>query len=86
MHRDADAVSVTDDNTEDDGETCTVTLSNASGAKLADAAATGAIRNMEAATPTKHAGIRAADEQRDGAGGRDADGVGIGHLRRRPAG
>ena len=42
------SVPITDDTTEDDGETLTLTLSNASGAEIADAEATGTIRNTEA--------------------------------------
>ena len=34
----------------------------------------------------EHAGDGGADDQRDGAGGRDADGVGVGHFRRQRAG
>ena len=41
-------VRLIDDDVEDDGETFTLTLSNASGAAIADATATGTIRNMEA--------------------------------------
>ncbi len=43
------AVPIIDDNEEDDGETLTLTLSNAVGAELSDAEATGTIRNMEEA-------------------------------------
>ena len=42
------SVPVVDDTVEDDGETFTLTLSNASGAMIADAEATGTIRNTEA--------------------------------------
>ena len=41
------AVPITDDAVDDGGETVTLTLSNASGATLADSAATGTIRNTE---------------------------------------
>ena len=59
---------IIDDTVEDDGETLTLTLSNPTGAVLADAAATGTIRNTETTTtaaaltasfqdmPTEHAG------------------------------
>ena len=43
------AVPIMDDDVEDDGETFTLTLSDASGADLGDAEATGTIRNTEAA-------------------------------------
>ena len=41
------SVPITDDDEEDDGETFTLVLSNASGATIADAEATGTIRNSE---------------------------------------
>ena len=41
------SVAIVDDSVEDDGETFTLTLSNASGATIADASATGTIRNTE---------------------------------------
>ena len=41
------SVSIVDDTVEDDGETFTLTLDNASGATLADATATGTVRNAE---------------------------------------
>ena len=42
------SVPITDDTVDDGGETLTLTLSNASGAEISDAAATGTIRNTEA--------------------------------------
>ena len=42
------SVPITDDTVSDDGETFTLTLSNASGAEIADSEATGTIRNTEA--------------------------------------
>ena len=45
------SVPITDDTADDGGETLTLTLSNASGAEIADAEATGTIRNTEAADP-----------------------------------
>ena len=45
------SVPITDDDVEDDGETFTLVLSNASGATIADAKATGTIRNSETASP-----------------------------------
>ena len=45
------SVPITDDTVDDGGETFTLTLSNASGASLGDAQATGTIRNTETATP-----------------------------------
>ena len=45
------SVPITDDDVEDDGETFTLVLSNASGATIADAKATGTIRNSETAPP-----------------------------------
>ncbi|WP_420636162.1 Calx-beta domain-containing protein [Candidatus Palauibacter sp.] len=45
------SVPITDDAVEDDGETFTLVLSNASGATIADAKATGTIRNSETAPP-----------------------------------
>ena len=81
------AVPVTDDDAEDEGETFTLTLSNASGAEIADAEATGTIRNAEAQQEsgqnTPAAGL--SHHQRNGAGGRDADGRCVGHRRRRRA-
>lgn len=47
------AVPITDDTVEDDGETLTLTLSNASGAELGDAEATGTIRNTETLPDTE---------------------------------
>ena len=44
------SVPITDDSVEDDGETFTLTLSNASGADVDDSEATGTIRNTEANT------------------------------------
>ena len=44
------SVPITDDDVEDDGETFTLMLSNASGATIADAEATGTIRNTETTT------------------------------------
>ena len=44
------AVPIVDDNVEDDGETLTLTLSNAVGADIVDADATGTIRNTEEET------------------------------------
>ena len=41
------AVAVLDDSVDDDGETLTLTLSNASGARIADATATGTINNAD---------------------------------------
>ena len=41
------SVAIVDDSVEDDGETFTLTLSNASGATIADASATATIRNTE---------------------------------------
>ena len=43
------SVPISDDAADDGGETLTLTLSNASGAEIADAEATGTIRNTEAA-------------------------------------
>ena len=45
------AVPIIDDTVEDDGETFTLTLSDASGATLADAEAVGTINNTEDQTP-----------------------------------
>ena len=45
------SVPIIDDSVEDDGETLTLTLSNASGATLADSVATGTIRNSEVTEP-----------------------------------
>ena len=45
------SVPIIDDLVEDDGETLTLTLSNASGATLADSVATGTIRNTEVTEP-----------------------------------
>ena len=45
------SVPIIDDLVEDDGETLTLTLSNASGATLADSVATGTIRNIEVTEP-----------------------------------
>ena len=45
------SVPIIDDSVEDDGETLTLTLSNASGATLADSVATGTIRNTEVTEP-----------------------------------
>ena len=45
------AVPVLEDTVEDDGETLTLTLSNVAGAELAEAEATGTIRNTEAPVP-----------------------------------
>ena len=45
------SVPITDDDVEDDGETFTLVLSNASGATIADAKATGTIRNSETPPP-----------------------------------
>ena len=45
------SVPIIDDTVEDDGETFTLTLSNASGAVMLDATATGTIRNAEAGDP-----------------------------------
>ena len=42
------SVAVLDDSVDDDGETLTLTLSNASGARIADAEATGTINNADA--------------------------------------
>ena len=56
------SVPITDDTTKDDGETLTLTLSNASGADLNDSEATGTIRNTETLTasfenvPSEHDG------------------------------
>ena len=77
------AVPIAEDTEEEGGETVTLTLSNASGATLVAASATGTIRNAGVANT---AGDGGAGHQRDGAGGQDADGVGVGHLRRRRAG
>ena len=44
-------VPIADDDVEDNGETFTLVLSNASGATIADAEATGTIRNSETTTP-----------------------------------
>ena len=44
-------VSIIDDNVDDDNETLTLTLNNASGAEISDSEATGTIRNTEANTP-----------------------------------
>ena len=46
------SVSIVDDTVEDDGETFTLVLSNADGARLVDSVAVGTIRNMEAAPLT----------------------------------
>ena len=48
-------VLIVDDDEEDNGETFTLTLSDPSGAVLADAGATGTIRNMEAGTGESNA-------------------------------
>ena len=48
------AVPIVDDSEEDDWETLTLTLSNAVGAELIDAEATGTIRNMEDAVDPAH--------------------------------
>ena len=53
------SVPVVDDTVEDDGETFTVTLSNASGATIADAQATGTIHNTE----TDPSGLSVADAE-----------------------
>ena len=62
------SVPIIDDSVEDDGETFTLTLSNASGARIVDAEATGTIRNTEEANAPFVAGVElVADASGDGA-------------------
>ena len=77
------AVPIAEDTEEEGGETVTLTLSNASGRHARRGVRH---RNDPERGSREHAGDGGAGHQRDGAGGQDADGVGVGHLRRRRAG
>ena len=62
-------VALIDDNVEDDGETFTLRLSNASGADIDDGAGTGTIRNMEAVLDPLTASISGVPAEHDGSTG-----------------